>query len=111
MSRERPGHTLQTTALVNEAYLRLVSRKVFTGRTAHTSSPSQHSSCAPSWLITREATLMRSVEEGTPGLHSRKRVIVSQERASEVVALDEALKQLEEIDRRSRIVELSSSAG
>jgi hypothetical protein len=30
MSRERPGHTLQTTALVNEAYLRLVDR--FRGR-------------------------------------------------------------------------------
>src|SRR5438045_9205499 len=27
MSRERPGHTLQTTALVGEAYLRLVNRK------------------------------------------------------------------------------------
>src|SRR6476619_602059 len=27
MSRERPGHTLQTTALVDEAYLRLVNRK------------------------------------------------------------------------------------
>src|SRR5256886_15937744 len=27
MSHERPGHTLQTTALVNEAYLRLVNRK------------------------------------------------------------------------------------
>src|SRR6059058_4400649 len=26
MSRERPGHTMQTTALVNEAYLRLVNR-------------------------------------------------------------------------------------
>src|SRR5437899_11248189 len=27
ISRERPGHTLQTTALVNEAYLRLVEQK------------------------------------------------------------------------------------
>src|SRR2546428_13836354 len=27
MSREHPGHTLQTTAVVNEAYLRLVNRK------------------------------------------------------------------------------------
>jgi RNA polymerase sigma-70 factor, ECF subfamily len=27
MSRERPGHTLQTTALVNEAYLRLVGHE------------------------------------------------------------------------------------
>src|SRR5437773_6807847 len=27
MSRERPGHTMQTTALVNEAYLRLVNRE------------------------------------------------------------------------------------
>jgi len=28
MSRERPGHTLQTTALVDEAYLRLVDEEV-----------------------------------------------------------------------------------
>ena len=40
MSRERPGHTLQTTALVNEAYLDSSIGRTFTGRTAHTSLPS-----------------------------------------------------------------------
>jgi DNA-directed RNA polymerase specialized sigma24 family protein len=39
MRRERPNHTLQTTALVHEAYLRLVDQKRQTGRTAVISSP------------------------------------------------------------------------
>ena len=38
MGRERAGHTLQPTALVNEAYLRLVDLKQVAGRTARTSS-------------------------------------------------------------------------
>jgi hypothetical protein len=40
LRRERPGHTLQTTALINEAYLRLIGRKTCTGRAAPTSLPS-----------------------------------------------------------------------
>src|SRR5436309_11840080 len=35
MSRERPGHTLQTTALVGEAYLRLVDQRVKWENRAH----------------------------------------------------------------------------
>jgi hypothetical protein len=41
LSRERPGHTLQPTALVHEAYLRLIDQHVSTGATAHSSSDSQ----------------------------------------------------------------------
>jgi len=40
MRRERPGHTLQTTALVNETYLRLVDSKRGAGKTEPISSPS-----------------------------------------------------------------------
>jgi hypothetical protein len=37
MSRERPGHSLQTTALVNEAYIRLWIAGECSGRTGHIS--------------------------------------------------------------------------
>ncbi len=37
MQRERPGHTLQATALVNEAYLRLAATHASPGTTAFTS--------------------------------------------------------------------------
>ena len=42
MRRERPGHTLQTTAIVNEAYSTLSIRGKCSGRTAPTSSASLH---------------------------------------------------------------------
>ena len=45
MSREDAGHTLQTTALVNEAYLRLVDQKQSHCETAPSSSVLQHSLC------------------------------------------------------------------
>ena len=43
LRRERPGQSLQTTALVHEAYLRLVDQERSSGRTAITSSPSPRS--------------------------------------------------------------------
>jgi len=113
MSREQPGHTLQTTAVVNEAYLRLVNRKhVHWQNRAH--------------FFAIAATLMRSILVDHARSHaSAKRgggdvrkvaldeaMIISEERAAEVVALDEALGQLAEIDpRQSRIVEMRFFAG
>src|SRR5881398_1220850 len=112
MSHERPGHTLQTTALVNEAYLRLVNRK-----DVHWQNPTHFFAIA--------ATLMRSILVDHARSHSYAKrgggarkialdeaVIISEERAAEVVALDEALGQLAEIDpRQSRIVEMRFFAG
>ena len=40
MAGERPGHILQPTALVNEAFLRLIDGRTSVGRTARTSSRS-----------------------------------------------------------------------
>lgn len=42
MRRESPGHTLQTSALVNEAFVRLVDQKNGIGKTGPTSSASPH---------------------------------------------------------------------
>jgi RNA polymerase sigma factor (TIGR02999 family) len=113
MSRERSGHTLQTTALVNEAYLRLVNRKsVRWQNRAH--------------FFAIAARLMRGILVDHARAHAYQKrggdarrkialdeaLIVSQERAAEVVALDDALKVLEEIDpRQGRVVELRFFGG
>jgi RNA polymerase sigma-70 factor (ECF subfamily) len=112
MSRERPGHTLQTSALVDEAYLRLVDQQNIRWQDrAH--------------FFGIAARLMRQVLID----YARKRryakrggdarrvsldeaLIVSKERAADVVALDDALKSLAEIDpRQSQIVELRFFGG
>jgi RNA polymerase sigma factor (TIGR02999 family) len=110
--RERPGHTLQTSALLNEAYLRLVDQK-----NIHWQDRAHFFGIA--------ARLMRQVLVD----YARKRgyakrggdahrvpldeaMIVSGERAADVVALDDALKSLAEIDpRQSQIVELRFFGG
>jgi RNA polymerase sigma factor (TIGR02999 family) len=112
MSHERPGHTLQTTALVNEAYLRLVNRQG-----VHWQSRAHFFAIA--------ATLMRSIlvdharshayakrGGGARKIEFDEAMIVSQERAAEVVALDDVLKQLADFDpQQSRIVELRFFGG
>ena len=112
MIRERPGHTLQTSALIDEAYLRLVDqRNIRWQDRAH--------------FFGIAARLMRQILVD----YARKRryakrggdahqvpldeaIIVSKERAADVVALDDALKSLAEIDpRQSQIVELRFFGG
>ena len=110
--RESPGHTLQTSALVNEAYLRLADR----------TKPRLHNR-AHFFAIC--AQLMRQVlVDYARRRRSQKRgggarqvaldegMIVSEERAADVVALDAALKRLAELDpRQSHIVELRFFGG
>jgi RNA polymerase sigma factor (TIGR02999 family) len=112
MSHERPGHTLQTTALVNEAYLRLVNRK-----DVHWQNRTHFFAIA--------ATLMRSILVDHARSHAYAKrgggahkteldeaMVVSQERAAEVVAFDDALKELATFDlKQSRIVELRFFGG
>jgi RNA polymerase sigma factor (TIGR02999 family) len=112
MSRERPDHTLQTTALVNEAYLRLVDQKH-----ARWQNRAQFFGIA--------AQLMRRIlvdharshayakhGGGVPKIPLDDIAVLSPERSSEVIALDEALKNLAKVDpRKSRIVELRYFGG
>jgi RNA polymerase sigma-70 factor, ECF subfamily len=112
MRQERAGHTLQTTALVNEAYLRLVDYKKmrWQGR-AH-------------FFAVSAQAMRRILVEHARGRESAKRgggvqrvsldetALVSEEKATEVIAIDEALRELEAWDlRKSKIVELRFFGG
>lgn len=112
LQRERPGHTLQTTALVNEAYLRLIDwKQVHWQNRAH--------------FFGVAAQLMRRIlVDFARARHQEKRgglarqvsldeaAAVSVERVAELIALDEALNQLAAVDpRRSRMVELRFFGG
>jgi RNA polymerase sigma-70 factor, ECF subfamily len=110
---ERPGHTLQPTALVNEAYLRLVNdqardwhnRAHFIGVSA---------SVMRRILIDharRKQALKRGAGEQAFG-QAEDYAGFSYEQAEEVVALDLALERLEEMNPRQRqIVELRYFGG
>ncbi len=112
MSRERVGHTLQTTALLNEAYLQLTDKT------------------QPSWqnrthFMAVAAQLMRRIMvDHARARHALKRgagairvtldetAWVTEERAEELLALDEALEKLAEFDRRRcEIVEMRYFGG
>ena len=112
MSRERPGHTMQTTALVNEAYIRLVNREgVHWQNRAHffaiASQLMRH-------ILVDHARSHAYAKRGggAQTISLDEAMVVSQERAAEVVALDDALKELADIDpQQSRIVELRFFGG
>ena len=60
LAQEKPGQTLQATALVHEAYLRLVARRTRAGAAAAISSPRPPRPCAASWSRTPGARPARS---------------------------------------------------
>ncbi len=112
MHRESPGHTLQTTALVNEAYLRLVKQKDVQWKDrAHFFAASAQS--MRHILVDMARARNRQRRGGnTPHLSLDEGLIFSPERASELVALDDALTALAKLDqRKSRIVELRFFGG
>jgi RNA polymerase sigma factor (TIGR02999 family) len=112
MSRERSGHTLQTTALVNEAFVRLVNRK-----NVHWQNRAHFFAIAAQLMRTILVDHARSHACAKRGgsadtLVLDEAMVVSQEKAAEVVALDDALKVLADMDpQQSRIVELRFFGG
>ena len=113
MGREHPGHTLQTTALINEVFLRLVDGKGVRWQDR------AHFFAVSARLMRR--TLVdhaRRHHAGKRGGHAitvslDETAIVSQERsAAELIAIDEALTRLAARDaRKSQIVELRFFGG
>jgi RNA polymerase sigma factor (TIGR02999 family) len=112
MAGESPGHTLQTTALVNEAYLRLVDVKnVNWQNRAHFFGVSAQ---VMRRILVDFARSRRSLKRGgeTFTVSLEEGSIVSRTRGADVVALDDALKTLAAMDpRRSRVVELRFFGG
>ena len=112
LRRERPGHTLQTTAVVHDAYLQLVDqRSVRWQNRAHFFGIAAH-------LIRRilvEYARRRSAGKrggGTVRVTVDAELAPSQPRDVAVVAIDDALNALAAIDpQQSRVVELRFFAG
>jgi RNA polymerase sigma factor (TIGR02999 family) len=111
MRRERPDHTLQTTALVNEAYLRLIDQRDVRWRNR------AHFFAIAAQMMRRilidHARKRASAKGGGAGkLSLDEAAVMSDERAAELVALDEALESLAEVDeRKSKIVEMRFFGG
>lgn len=112
ISRERPGHTLQPTALANEAYLRLVGQHSVSwqGR-AHFYSVA--ATMMRRVLINHARTRAAEKRGGAAVRLSLEDVDVpAEERAADVVAMDEALDRLSQFSERgSKIVEMRFFAG
>ena len=111
LRRERPGHTLQSAALVHEAYLRLAGQKPFEAdNRAH--------------FLAVASRLMRQILVDYARSHAAAKrgadlrveldaaMILPQQRNAEVIALDEALKTLSQIDeQQGQIVEMRFFGG
>ena|SRR5262245_31929579 len=112
MRRENPDHTLETGALLNEAYLRLADWK--NARWENRS----HFYGVASGIMRRvlvDYARSRSYQKrggGMRPLSLDEGVVVAPERAPDVLALDEALKRLADFDaRKSQVVELRFFGG
>jgi RNA polymerase sigma-70 factor (ECF subfamily) len=112
MFGERVGHTLQTTALVNEAYLRLVNaRQVNWQNRAHFFALSAQ---LMRRILVDAARAHRDQKRGgrNPKVTLDEALVGPQESGQDLVALDDALNRLAEVDpRKSRVVELRFFGG
>lgn len=112
MRRERSDHTLQTTALVHEAYVRLAGhQKAIVENRLHFFAIA--AKVMRQILIDHARTRGYAKRGGGAAKLSLDEVaVISDERAAELVALDEALLELAKIDpRQSHIVELRFFGG
>jgi RNA polymerase sigma factor (TIGR02999 family) len=111
MSGERAGHTLQTTALVDEAYLRLVKQKVHWQNRSHFFAIAAE---VMRRILVDYARQRRFAKRGgnAQQVELDEAMVMARERSTELVALDEALRRLAEFDeRKSRVVELRFFGG
>jgi RNA polymerase sigma-70 factor, ECF subfamily len=112
MAGERPGHTLQPTALVNEAYLRLVDLKQMQWQNR------AHFFAMAARLMRRilvDVARSRGYQKrggGAMPVSFTEALEVAESQPTDLVVLDEALDALARVDeRKSRVVELRFFAG
>ncbi len=110
LKRERAGHTLQTTALVHEAYFKLIDQtRVEWQNRAHFFGVAAQ---AMRRILVDHARRHHSEKRAGVKISLDEELNLAAERASELVALDEALITLAELDpQKSRIVELKFFGG
>jgi RNA polymerase sigma-70 factor (ECF subfamily) len=111
MRRERPGHSLQTTALVNEAYMRLVDYKRMQWQDR------AHFFAVSAQLMRRilvERARRRNLKRGGGVLHVslEEAATVGGNRPADLVALDDAMNALARFDpRKVQVVEMRFFGG
>jgi RNA polymerase sigma-70 factor (ECF subfamily) len=112
MAGERTGHTLQSTALVNEAYMHLVdSSHVRWQNRAHFFAISAQ---LMRRILVDSARSRKYAKRGgqAPRLSLDEALLVPEERGADLVALDDAMSALAAVDlRKSRVVELRFFGG
>ena len=112
LSQERSGHTLQTTALINEAWLRLIDWKQVSWQSrAHFFGVSAR---LMRYILVEFARARNQQKRGggAPHVSLDEAAAVSVDRSDDLVALDDALEALARYDaRKCRIVELRFFGG
>ena len=113
LRKERPGHTLQATALINEAYLKLIGRR----------EPNWHNRAhffaaaarAMREILIDYAKAKRRSKRGGPGIKMSLEgatLVAGEEKGVDLIALDEALNRLAQRDEQeARVVELRYFSG
>ena len=111
LHRERSDHTLQATALVHEAYLRLIDQRVSWANRAHFFGVAAEMMRR---ILIDHARSRQAAKRGSGGIKiSLDDVLeLTDERAADLIALDDALKALAEFDpQKARVVELRFFGG
>jgi len=111
LRRQRPNHTLQPTALVHEAWVRLAGdSNVAWKNRAHFFGIAVNA--MRHILVDHARRKAASKRRGASKPLSLENALIAQERPQDVIALDDALRDLAEADpRRSRIIELRFFGG
>jgi len=112
MGSERPDHTLQTTALVNEAYLRLADQT--SPRWENRAHFFAVAALAMRRILVSYARAQRSEKRGggSVKIELDEAALVSPEESKEIVELHEALERLATLDsRKAQVVELKYFGG
>jgi RNA polymerase sigma-70 factor, ECF subfamily len=112
MNRERPGQTIQATALVNEAFVRLASERPrrFAGRTHFLAI----AALSMRQILVQRARARRALKRGArpEQVTLDERLLAGEGQSIDVLALDEALTRLAALDPgQARIVELRYFGG
>lgn len=112
LRRERPGHTLQSTALVHEAYMRLIDQ-----RTVRWQNRAHFYGVAAQMIrriLVDHARSRQAAKRGAdaPKLSLDEAIGVPERKEVDLIALDDSLEALAQMDRQqSRIVELRFFTG
>jgi RNA polymerase sigma-70 factor (ECF subfamily) len=111
LRRERPGHTLQSAALVHEAYMRLLDQRPF-------DTENRSHFLAVASRLMRQILVDHARSHGAAKRGADRRVdldtsmILPQVRGTDVIALDDALRDLSNLDeQQGRVVELRFFGG